>query len=341
MKASVILPTRNRAYILKYCLQYLFNQSISDYEIIVIDDASTDNTQEIIKNYELRITNCKLEPDNYKQQEQDGRPDGSPLRNSTQLIENCSAKGGQNSKLKYIKLEQRMGPYVARNIGIKEAKGEVIIFVDSDVLVHRDFVKDHITVHEKYPDVILQGMVHHIKNVKKATFKNFYPNAVFFGLLVSQNTSVRKEWLLKAGLFDESLGAPLGFKDIELGVRLEKLGLNFRYGIRICKAYHIDLPYGNRRLKENIFKYCERGRSAYFFVKKHGEKAEKITHTRRILARAKFFNTEKWVKKPSCIKFLEDSIDSPIKPLFPIFRKLVKYHYYAKGIKEAELNYKK
>ncbi|MDD5528734.1 MAG: glycosyltransferase family A protein [bacterium] len=295
MKASVILPTHNRAYILKDCLQHILNQSIPDYEVIVIDDASTDETPALI----------------------------SSLKS--------------NNLLKHIKLEKQSGPYVARNIGIKEAKGELIILLDSDVLVHKDFVKDHVTIHQQHPNIILQGMMNYTKDVRKATFKFFYPNALYWGVLVSQNTSVKKEHFIKAGLFDESMGALIGYKDIEMGLRLKELGLKFMYAIKSCKAYHIDLPYGNKRLSEYINKNFERGRSAYFFVKKHGTKAERIARTQKILAKAKFLNTDKWVEKPSCMKFLENCIDSPIYPLFPLFRKAVKYHYRAKGIREAEM----
>ncbi|MDD2889778.1 MAG: glycosyltransferase [bacterium] len=294
MKASVILPTHNRAYILKDCLQHILTQSISDYEVIVIDDASTDNTPNVISKIKYKISN-----------------------------------------IKYIKLEKQSGPHAARNAGIKIATGELIIFVDSDVLVHPDFVKDHINIHTQYPDIILQGMVRYIKDIRKATFKFFYTNLMSFGILVSQNASIKKEWLIKAGLFDETFG--VGYEDIDLGIRLQNLGLRFRYAIKQCKAYHINLPHGKKSIKEYISKHFERGKCAYYFTKKHGAKAEQIAHTKKILAKAKFLNTDKWVEKPSCMKFLENSIDSPIYPLFPLFRKAVKYHYRAKGILSAEI----
>lgn len=300
MKASVIIPTRNRAYVLKHCLKHILNQSFSEYEIIVIDDNSNDTTSDLISEF---------------------------------------AK--TNSQLKYIRLEKRMGPYVARNAGIKAANGEIIIFLDSDVLVHRDFIKDHITIHNKYQDIILQGMVSHIKDVKKATFKFFNPSPIFFGFLISQNTSIKKDWIIKAGLFDDSLGAPLGFKDMELGIRLEKLGLKFKHGIRRCKAYHIDLPHSNLRFQEYILKYFERGKSAYFFVKKHGAQAEKITHTKMAIARSKLLNTKKWVEKPSFTNLLISTIDSPIRPLFKALKSVTRYHYYAKGIIAASHDNKK
>lgn len=47
---SVIIPTYNRSKLLKIALDSVINQTFTDFEIIVIDDHSTDNTEEIIRN---------------------------------------------------------------------------------------------------------------------------------------------------------------------------------------------------------------------------------------------------------------------------------------------------
>jgi len=47
---SVVIPTYNRAERLKRALESVFNQTFTDFEIIVVDDGSQDNTEEIIKN---------------------------------------------------------------------------------------------------------------------------------------------------------------------------------------------------------------------------------------------------------------------------------------------------
>ena len=46
---SIIIPTWNRANIVKECIDSVFSQSYHNYEVIVIDDGSTDNTENIIK----------------------------------------------------------------------------------------------------------------------------------------------------------------------------------------------------------------------------------------------------------------------------------------------------
>ncbi|TXE05841.1 glycosyltransferase family 2 protein [Gelidibacter salicanalis] len=47
---SVIMPTFNRAHFILYTLQSFMNQSFKNWEIILIDDGSTDNTKHIIEN---------------------------------------------------------------------------------------------------------------------------------------------------------------------------------------------------------------------------------------------------------------------------------------------------
>ena len=49
---SVIIPTYNRANDLKRCLTSLVSQTYKNFEVIVCDNASTDNTREVIEQYQ-------------------------------------------------------------------------------------------------------------------------------------------------------------------------------------------------------------------------------------------------------------------------------------------------
>lgn len=100
MKLSIIVPVYNmvEGNKLRYCLDSLINQTIADYEIIAVDDASTDNSYEILKEYESKY------PWKFK---------------AIQSFEN-KKQGG------------------ARNIGLELAKGKWVGFVDSDDWVAHD-----------------------------------------------------------------------------------------------------------------------------------------------------------------------------------------------------------
>lgn len=56
-KVSVIIPTYNRAWILKRAIDSVLMQDYSNFELIVVDDGSTDDSQEVIKKYGEKIVN--------------------------------------------------------------------------------------------------------------------------------------------------------------------------------------------------------------------------------------------------------------------------------------------
>lgn len=55
MKFSVIIPTFNRADLLKVCLDALVKQTYKDFEVIVCDDGSTDNSSEIVDSFKDKL----------------------------------------------------------------------------------------------------------------------------------------------------------------------------------------------------------------------------------------------------------------------------------------------
>ncbi len=101
MKLSVIVPVYNMAAggKLNFCLDSLVNQTIGDYEILAVDDASTDNSPMILKEYERRY----------------------PDRVKAILCSENRRQGG------------------AKNRGLLEAGGEWVGFVDSDDWVSPDY----------------------------------------------------------------------------------------------------------------------------------------------------------------------------------------------------------
>lgn len=54
-EVSVVIPTFNRASLVLEAVESVFRQTFKDYELIVVDDGSTDGTQEILRPYETRL----------------------------------------------------------------------------------------------------------------------------------------------------------------------------------------------------------------------------------------------------------------------------------------------
>lgn len=87
---SIIIPVYNTEKYIERCLQSVLAQTYQQFEIIIVDDGSTDGSIEICKKYALKI-----------------------------------------SKIKIVQIKNS-GQSVARNVGIKNASGDYICFVDSD-----------------------------------------------------------------------------------------------------------------------------------------------------------------------------------------------------------------
>lgn len=99
MKISVIVPVYNVYDYLEQCLESVAGQSFRDFEVILVDDGSTDGSGEM-----------------------------------------CDAWAERDSRFKVIHKDNE-GPSIARNLGMKEAKGEYLSFVDSDDWIDEHFLK--------------------------------------------------------------------------------------------------------------------------------------------------------------------------------------------------------
>lgn len=107
---SVVIPTYNRANVLPRAIDSVLQQTIDDFEVIVVDDGSTDNTEKVVGEY-------------------------------------------SDNRVKYISTEDNKGANVARNIGIKQATGEYISFLDSDDIFSNDNLRICLNTLEKTSDI--------------------------------------------------------------------------------------------------------------------------------------------------------------------------------------------
>lgn len=116
-KFSIIIPVYNVEEYIKKCLDSVFAQTEKDFEVIVVNDGTKDNSMDIVKNYEVKMIN-----------------------------------------------QENKGLSAARNNGVKEAKGEYIIFLDSDDYIEKNLLHEikkslkndpdlvRFQIKEKYPD---------------------------------------------------------------------------------------------------------------------------------------------------------------------------------------------
>lgn len=226
---SVITPTRNRAGLLARCLRYLCGQTLAAhrYEVLVVDDASSDETPAVLEDA-ARTARCAV---------------------------------------RAFHLDKRRGVPGARNHAITQARGDVIVFVDSDNFAAPSFLEAHLAIHETHGRAIGRGPVIQTRSLDE-------PFAVRGGLLDlstaffdTDNASVRREHLARAGTFDETF-YPYGWEGLDLGFRLRALGLRRVYR-RDAALYHYQEPVSPGSLTGLLTKEEERARTAWLFYAKH------------------------------------------------------------------------
>jgi glycosyltransferase involved in cell wall biosynthesis len=230
---SVIIPTYNRLPILKKCLTALEHQnytaSVQNYEVILVDDGSTDGTLEWLQNHQQDFPHVR-----------------------------CFEQPHQ-------------GPAAARNLGIEKAEGDTIIFIDSDLVVTETFLQAHaqtlVEAAKNNDRIFTYGRVINTCNFENPTNEPYKITDFSAAYFATGNVAIARHWLLEAGLFDTRFQL-YGWEDLELGVRLKKLGLTL---IKCPQAvgYHWHPPFQLEQLPRLIEREIQRGRMGVLFYQKH------------------------------------------------------------------------
>lgn len=194
--------------------------------------------------------------------------------------------------IKYLRQENR-GPAAARNLGIRNAAGGVVLFTGDDMIPAPGMLQAHLDFHLSRPDenIAMLGLVSWHERIAVSPFMHWLENGgPQFGfsrfrqgeavpVFWTANLSLKKDFLLGHGLFDEDFRHAAG-EDVELGLRLKAAGLTVIYAPQaVCGHLH----------RTGFIDYCSRqekaGAAEYLMLKKHGvEPAAQLPAWKRCIA---------------------------------------------------------
>jgi len=189
---SLIITTYNYAQYVERAIRSALDQSLSDdqYEIIVVNDNSTDHTARILENYahDVRVFN----------------------------------------------LEENMGLAGARNLGIKKAKGQFVVFLDADDYMHRETLRMQKIFLEENNKLDAVSVDYYLvdERGKHLEHVSSTEKPIACGIMF------RKDFLFNIGLYDEDFRAR---EEEDLRIRW-----NNKYNI-----YNIVLPLYRYRMHDN------------------------------------------------------------------------------------------
>lgn len=206
VRVSIVIPSRNRCLTLKRVLFALEKQDCdrSLFEVIVVDDGSTDRTQLFLQDFSLHT-----------------------YMNYRFLSTNYGSAGA------------------ARNLGIQDARGDVIIFLDADTIPQVDLVTKHLKWQDKFDDELAciignvlmapQLAVPEQARMRETEWSLEGFQQVDWTHCRTANTSIRRDLCMKIGGFNRHL---FPIEDVELAYRLSQLGAKFYYDDQIIAVHY-------------------------------------------------------------------------------------------------------
>jgi glycosyltransferase involved in cell wall biosynthesis len=153
----------------------------------------------------------------------------------------ASAAIAERHGAKVVRLAHQSGPGTARNVGAGRAKGEILFFVDADVMVHVDAVERAVDQLEREPDVSAVFGSYDDSPAERnllSQYKNLQHHFVHQTAAAEASTfwggcgAIRRSAFEAVGGFDAARYPRPSIEDIELGYRLRARG----YRIRVDKG---------------------------------------------------------------------------------------------------------
>jgi len=218
MKFSIIIPAYNASKFIEQSLNSVISQTFTDYEVIIVNDGSRDDTAAVTLNHINKFKDKK-----------------------TKLIN-----------------QENKGLGGARNTGILNSSGEYIALLDADDIWYKDKLKivyDTLT-RLKDIDVICHAELW-VDKTKKSKSRVYYgpskdctyQRLLFKGnRLSSSATVIRRGKIMEAGLFSENRQWH-GVEDYDMWLRLSKANAKFFFLNNICGEYVL---HGNNMTQDIV-----------------------------------------------------------------------------------------
>ena len=191
-RLSVVMPVYNAESTLAECLTRLFQSTLEGFEVVLVDDGSTDSTGAIAAEFPVRVV-----------------PSGG-----------------------------RVGPAAARNVGAREAQGDFLFFIDSDVMVRPDTLSRLMARFEQgdVDGVVgVQAVELRYRNLP-SRYKNLWMRWTYLRkqsadqdvpCFYTTAAAIRRDVFLRVGGFDQLYGGP-SVEDQAFAQKLMRLGVRIR-----------------------------------------------------------------------------------------------------------------
>jgi glycosyltransferase involved in cell wall biosynthesis len=238
-------------------------------------------------------------------------------------------------RLRYFRMPERSGPAGARNRGIKEAQGDLIVFIDSDLVPAPELLEAHLKVHQFQDNVIGHGPVIHTTDLDNPTATPMKLTDISRAFFATGNVSIRREHLFKAGLFDEEF-REYGWEDLELGRRLRRLNLQ-AVKVPEAKGYHYKASLQLSQLPGLIERERQRARTAVVYYRKHPERGVRmsIELSPVFFWLDRVFSVGGWTERESTQAFLRRLEGRGCHLLLRILVRLMTHHAYMDELRKA------
>jgi glycosyltransferase involved in cell wall biosynthesis len=163
---SIIIPAHNEERHIEKCIESLLAQEYRDIEIIVVDNGSSDNTSKIVERY-------------------------------------VESYGG---KVRLLRMESNIGPGGGRNAGASNATGEILVFVDADMVFPPDYVTKLISPIQCGEALLTTHANEYVANVENPWVKVQGQTVRSTGRRTGEVfRAVKKDFFMNHGGFDPSL----------------------------------------------------------------------------------------------------------------------------------------